>query len=100
MAAATANAVNTVTGYLKSIEPLNGTNYPSWYKDVQVAIAVCEYDLALRQDKPAEPADPNGDRTAIEKWERSDRMANMIIKTRSLRPSVVLFLIRTRMVMI
>ena len=53
--------MNTVTGYLKSIEPLNGTNYPSWYKDVQVAIAVCEYDLALRQDKPAEPADPNGD---------------------------------------
>ena len=73
-------SVNTVTGYLKSIEPLNGTNYPSWYKDIQVAIAVCEYDLALRQDKPAGPADPNGDRTAIEKWERSDRMANMIIK--------------------
>ena len=72
--------MNTVTGYLKSIEPLNGTNYPSWYKDVNVAIAVCEYDLALRQNKPAEPADPNGDRTAIEKWERSDRMANMIIK--------------------
>ena len=68
-------SVNTVTGYLKSIEPLNGTNYPSWYKDVQVAIVVCGFDLALRQDKPAEPADPNGDRTAIEKWERSDRMA-------------------------
>ena len=48
-------SVNTVTGYLKSIEPLNGTNYPSWYKDVNVAIAVCEYDLALHQDKPAEP---------------------------------------------
>ncbi|XP_039778349.1 uncharacterized protein LOC120645645 [Panicum virgatum] len=72
--------VNTVTGYLKFIEPLNVTNYPSWYKDVNVAIAVCEYDLALSQDKPAEPADPNGDRTVIEKWERSDRMANMIIK--------------------
>ena len=41
---------------------------------------MCEYDLALCQDKPAEPADPNGDRTAIEKWERSDMMANMIIK--------------------
>jgi hypothetical protein len=69
--------VNTVTGYLKS---LNGTNYPSWYKDINVAIVVCEYDLALHQDKPAEPANPNGDRTAIKKWERSDRMANMIIK--------------------
>ncbi|XP_025805416.1 uncharacterized protein LOC112884260 [Panicum hallii] len=80
MATATANAVNTMTGYLKSIEPLNGTNYPSWYKDVNVAIAVCEYDLTLRQDKLAERADSDGDRTAIEKWERSDRMANMIIK--------------------
>ena len=73
-------SVNTVTGYLKSIEPLNGTNYPSWYKDIQVAIAVCEYDLALRQDKLAEPADPNGDHTAIEKWERFGRMASIIIK--------------------
>ena len=73
-------SVNTVTGYLKSIEPLNGTNYPNWYKDVNVAIAVCEYDLALRQAKPAEPADPNGDHTAIEKWERYDRMASIIIK--------------------
>ncbi|XP_039803662.1 uncharacterized protein LOC120667708 [Panicum virgatum] len=78
--AAGSTNMNTVTGYLKSIEPLNGTNYPSWYKDINVAIAVCEYDLALRQAKPAEPVDPKGDRTAIEKWERSDRMANMIIK--------------------
>ena len=54
-------SVNTVTDYLKSIEPLNGTNYPSWYNDVQVAIAVCEYDLALREDKPAAPTDPNSD---------------------------------------
>jgi len=78
--AATANAVNTVMGYLKSIEPLNGTNYPSWYNEIQVAIAVCEYDLALCEDKPAEPVDPNGDRTTIKKGERCDRMASMIIK--------------------
>jgi len=45
-----------------------------------VAIAVCEYDLALREDKLIEPVDANGDRTAIEKWERCDRMASMIIK--------------------
>ena len=45
-----------------------------------MAIAVCEYDLALREDKLVEPADANGDRTAIEKWERCDRMASMIIK--------------------
>ncbi|XP_039834323.1 uncharacterized protein LOC120695068 [Panicum virgatum] len=46
----------------------------------KVAIAVCEYDLALREDKPASPTDPNGDRTAIEKWERCNRLATMIIK--------------------
>ena len=55
-------------------------NYASWYKDVNVAIAVCEYDLALHQNKPAELADHNGDHTAIEKWERFDRMASIIIK--------------------
>jgi hypothetical protein len=48
---------------------------------------VCEYDLALRRDKPAKPADSNGDRTAIEKWERSDRMANMIIKN-TINPAI------------
>ena len=69
-----------MTGYLKSIELLNGTNYPSQYNDVQVAIVVCEYDLALREDKPAAPTNPNGDRTAIEKWERCNKLATMTIK--------------------
>ena len=41
---------------------------------------MCEYDLALREDKPAAPTDPNGDRTAIEKWERCNRLATMTIK--------------------
>ncbi|XP_025806783.1 uncharacterized protein LOC112885367 [Panicum hallii] len=69
-----------MTSYLSSIEPLNGTNYPNWYNQVQVAIAMCEYDLALREDKPVEPTGGNVDRTSIEKWERCDGMANMIIK--------------------
>jgi hypothetical protein len=54
-----------MTGYLNSIEPLNGTNYPGWYNTVQVEIAVCEYDLALCEDKPIEPIEANGDRTSI-----------------------------------
>jgi hypothetical protein len=54
--------------YLSSIEPLNGTNYPKWLNQVQVAIAVCEYDLTLREDKLAEPTGANADRTSIEKW--------------------------------
>jgi hypothetical protein len=41
---------------------------------------VCEYDLALYEDKPAEPTRANADRTSIEKWETCDRMANTIIK--------------------
>ena len=41
---------------------------------------MCEYDLALHEDKPTTPTDPNGDRTAIEKWERCNRLATMIIK--------------------
>ena len=66
--------MSNVTSYLRTIEPLNGTNYPAWREKVKVALTVLEYDLALRADKPAAPAD------AIEKWERADRMANMIIK--------------------
>jgi hypothetical protein len=56
--------------YLSSIEPLNGTDYPKWLNQVQVAIAVCEYDLALREDKPAEPTGANVNHTSIEKWKR------------------------------
>jgi hypothetical protein len=41
---------------------------------------VCEYDLALHEDKPAEPIEANVDSTSIEEWERCDRMASMINK--------------------
>ena len=70
--------VNTLTGYPKYIEPLNGTNYPSWYNEIYVAIVVCKYDLTLHENKPAEPADANG--AATKKRKRCNRMVSMIIK--------------------
>jgi hypothetical protein len=60
--------MNIVTNYLSSIEPLNSTNYPKWLNQVQVAIAVCEYDLTLHEDKPTEPTGANADCTSIKKW--------------------------------
>ena len=52
----------------------------SRYNQVQVAIAMCKYDLMFCEDKPTEPTKVNGDRSAIEKWERCDMMVSMIVK--------------------
>ena len=41
---------------------------------------MCKYDLMFCEDKPTEPTKANGDRSAIEKWERCDMMVSMIVK--------------------
>ena len=70
--------VNAVASYLNNIEPLNGANFPDWKGKVMTCLAWNDLDLALREDKPAAPA-AGQTSPAIEKWERSDRMAIMVM---------------------
>ncbi|KAK3141475.1 hypothetical protein QOZ80_4BG0334440 [Eleusine coracana subsp. coracana] len=71
--------VNVVASYLNNIEPLNGANYPDWRGKVITCLAWNDLDIALRVDKPAAPVNVAAPSPAFEKWERSDRMATMVI---------------------
>ena len=71
--------VNAVASYLNNIEPLNGANFPDWKGKVMTCLAWNDLDLALREDKPAAPAAGQSS-AALEKWERSDRMATMVMR--------------------
>jgi hypothetical protein len=72
--------VNNVTGYLNTIEALNGTNLPSWKEKVQVILGILEYDSVLREARPVISTAPNAVNSHVHKWDRNNRMANMIIK--------------------
>ncbi|XP_039815355.1 uncharacterized protein LOC120678290 [Panicum virgatum] len=69
--------VNVVASYLNNIEPLNGANFPDWKGKVMTCLAWNDLDLALRQDKPVVAAGQTS--AALEKWERSDHMALMVM---------------------
>ncbi|CAN6381670.1 unnamed protein product [Urochloa humidicola] len=71
--------VNAVASYLNNIEPLNGANFPDWKGKVMTCLAWNDLDLALREDKPNNPA-AGQTSAALEKWERSDRMATMVMR--------------------
>ena len=70
--------VNAVASYLNNIEPLNGANFPDWKGKVMTCLAWNELDVAFREDKPAAPTG-GGSSAALEKWERSNRMAIMVM---------------------
>ena len=71
--------VNTTASYLNNIEPLNGANFHDWKDKVIACLAWNELDVALRFDKPAAPAEGQQPSEAFTKWERSNRMAIMVM---------------------
>lgn len=71
--------VNAVASYLNNIKSLNGANFPDWKGKVITCLAWNDLDVALRTDKPSAPVEGAQPSTAFEKWERSDRMATMVM---------------------
>jgi hypothetical protein len=69
---------NVVASYQNNIELLNGANFPDWKGKFMTCLAWNALDMAFTEDKPDAPSG-RGPLTAIEKWERSDRMAIMIM---------------------
>ena len=69
------------------IEPLTGNNFQSWKDSLLLHLGWHKVDLALRESKPVEPKkDATGYAelkkaydTKVEKWERSNRMALLIM---------------------
>jgi len=78
--------VSNVAGLVNTIDPLNGTNFLVWKEKVLVVLELSEHDHALREDRPIAPDEnANADalreyHTELEKWEKSNRIAGMIMK--------------------
>ncbi|XP_074342964.1 uncharacterized protein LOC141680715 [Apium graveolens] len=64
---------------LSMILRLNGTNYVTWKKNVEIILGCMDLDHALRKEQPVSTTDdPKMDQ--IKKWERSNRMCLAIMK--------------------
>nr|XP_017179500.2 uncharacterized protein LOC108169832 [Malus domestica] len=72
-----------------NIETLTGSNYKKWKEDLEIALGMMDFDLALREDKPAaltvESTAEQKSKSA--QWEKANRMALMIMR-RSMTSSV------------
>ncbi|GAV74531.1 UBN2_2 domain-containing protein, partial [Cephalotus follicularis] len=62
---------------------LNGTNFLTWKEQIGIVLGVMDLDHALRIDTPASITAQSTieQRAAYEKWERSNRMSLMIMKS-------------------
>ena len=46
-----ANALSVING----LEPLNGSNYPSWREKLMMALTMADIDYAIENPRPVEP---------------------------------------------
>ena len=69
--------------HLSLIPALNGSNFCDWHEQLLITLGCLDLDLVLRIDKPnlitVESTDEQKDQ--FEKWERSNRLSLMIIKS-------------------
>jgi len=84
---------NTVIDPTQFIPTLSGDNYKIWKDKVLLALGCMDLDLALRTDEPPLPVAESSqvDRALYERWERSNRLSIMVIKThisQSIRGSI------------
>ncbi|KAK2995720.1 hypothetical protein RJ640_012444 [Escallonia rubra] len=72
-----------ITGYLSSIKSLSGTNFRKWKEQISIILGVMNLDYALRVDAPAPLTAESSteQKAAYEKWERSNRISLMIMKS-------------------
>jgi hypothetical protein len=62
---------------------LNGTNFSTWKEQIESCLGVLEIDHALRVDKHVALTNESSadDKANFAKWERSNRMSLMIMKS-------------------
>ncbi|GAV81029.1 hypothetical protein CFOL_v3_24488 [Cephalotus follicularis] len=72
-----------ISGYLSGIEPINGTNFITWKERIGIVLGVMDLDHALQIDTPTAitAQSTTEQKAAYEKWERSNRMSLMIMKS-------------------
>ncbi|XP_074591099.1 uncharacterized protein LOC141846987 [Curcuma longa] len=74
-----------LTGYmLSNIPELNGSNFSDWHEQVLITLGCLDLDFCLQADEPSKPTDAVSveEKFLYEKWERSNRLSLMIIKSK------------------
>ena len=76
------NLASSISANVHNIPVLNGTNFKKWKEHVIIVLGCMDLDYALREDRPPDltSASTVEQRTAMEKWERTNRMSLMIMK--------------------
>ena len=67
---------------MNNITVLNGTNFKKWKKHIMIVLGCMDLDYALRFDPPADlnETSTNEEKSAYEKWERSNHMSLMMMQ--------------------
>ncbi|WJX43588.1 hypothetical protein P8452_30663 [Trifolium repens] len=88
------DTISTIpVSFPNSVKTLNGTNYEDWKDSLDLYLALHDFDLALRVDKPADLTNESTEaqRTFYEKWEASNRKCLKVISytmEKSIRKSI------------
>ncbi|XP_042400980.1 uncharacterized protein LOC121991014 [Zingiber officinale] len=72
----------SIMSQIASIETLTGSNFKKWNEHIRLVLGVMDIDYALRVDKPTPLSNTSTqeEKSAYEKWERSNRLSLMIMK--------------------
>ncbi|CAL9021267.1 unnamed protein product [Prunus brigantina] len=66
---------------INSIEPLTGSNFKRWKRDLEIALGLLDHDVALREEKPVLTDESTAEqRLKLERWEKANRICLLIMK--------------------
>ncbi|CAL2240346.1 unnamed protein product [Prunus armeniaca] len=66
---------------INSIEPLTGSNFKKWKRDLEIVLGLLDHDLALREEKPEVTANSNAaQKHKLERWEKSNRICLLVMR--------------------
>ncbi|CAL8099513.1 unnamed protein product [Prunus armeniaca] len=68
-----------------SIETLIGSNYTKWREDVEIALGLLDYEMAIEEEPDADAS--AGAKAKYAKWVKANKMAILIMRM-SISPSV------------
>ncbi|KAI5314255.1 hypothetical protein L3X38_043431 [Prunus dulcis] len=65
-----------------NIQKLNGSNYKKWKQEIDILLGLLEYDVALREEKPAAltAESTEAEKSHFANWEKSNRLSLLIIQ--------------------
>ncbi|CAL2265534.1 unnamed protein product [Prunus armeniaca] len=65
-----------------NILKLNGSNYKEWKQEIDILLGLLEYDVALREEKPADLTieSTEAEKSHFANWEKTNRLSLLIIQ--------------------